>query len=154
MPPLRLRAAALLLSACGLATAAEEPPLVLRLEPRLSEELAARPEGRPVWGSAERLVARIDRDVTLIGAAELRRAGTVVRGDRITYHEADDEVIAVGNVRVVRQGNVFAGPALQLRLDGSAGVFLSPSFALGLYGGRGRAERIEFVGEGKVAMRD
>jgi LPS-assembly protein len=154
MPHLCLRAAALLLTVCGSATAAEEPVLTLRLEPRLSEELAARIEGRPAWGSAERVIGRVDRDLTLIGAAELRRAGTVVRGDRITYHQADDEVVAVGNVRVVRQGNVFAGPALQLRLDGGAGVFLSPSFALGLYGGRGRAERIEFVGERKVAMRD
>ena len=155
MPHPRLRAAALLMSACGVAVAADDPPaLALRLEPRLSESVAQRLEGRPLYGSADRLVARQERDLTLSGNAELRRAGMVVRGDRITWHESDDEVVAVGNVRVVRQGNVFAGPALQLRMDGSAGVFLSPSFALGLYGGRGRADRIEFLGDRRVAMRE
>ena len=155
MPHPRLRAAALLMSACGAAAAGGEPPaLALRLEPRLSESVAQQVEGRPLYGSADRLVARQERDLTLSGNAELRRAGTVVRGDRITWHESDDEIVAVGNVRVVRQGNVFAGPALQLRMDGSAGVFLSPSFALGLYGGRGRADRIEFLGDRRVAMRE
>ncbi len=76
----------------------------------------------------------------------MRRAGTVVRGDRLTYYEADDEVMAVGNVRVVRQGNVFTGPELQLELDANEGCFESPSYFLPLYGGRGRAERIDFLG--------
>lgn len=154
MPHLPLRVAALVVSACLHTRAFADQPLPLKLEPRLSEAAAQLVEGRPVYGRGDRLSGRTEREVTLQGDAEVRRAGTVVQGDRITYYVPDDEVVAVGNVRVVRQGNVFTGPALQLRLEGSEGVFLSPSYTLGLYGGRGRAERIEFLSEDKVALRD
>jgi LPS-assembly protein len=152
MSHLRLRFAALLLTAFGHAQAFADAPLVLKLDSRLSEAAAALVEGRPVYGRGNRISARMDRELTLQGDAELRRAGTVISGDRITYYVPDDEVVAVGNVRVVRQGNVFTGPALQLRLDGSEGVFLSPSYALGLFGGRGRADRIEFLDADRVAL--
>ncbi|MBU6270341.1 MAG: LPS-assembly protein LptD [Betaproteobacteria bacterium] len=163
MPDLRLRAAALLLSACGQALAqgaaagpaADELPAPrLRLEPRLSELLATDDQGRPSYASADVIRGRVDHDLTLRGEAEVRRAGTVIRAERIRMLAADDELVAVGNVRVVRQGSVFSGPALQLRMEDSTGIFLSPSFALGLLGGRGRAERLEFLGEGRVAMQD
>ncbi len=139
---------------CGSALAQSPSGLALKLDPRLSEAPIASDEDRPVFATGERLSGRTERDITLQGQAQLRRAGTVVRADRITYYVPEDEVVAVGNVRVVREGNVFTGPSLQLRLDGSEGIFLSPSYTLGLYGGRGRAERIEFLDEKRVSMRD
>ena len=154
MTHFRLRVAALVVSACSHPQAFADQPLSLKLEPRLSEGAAELVEGRPVYGRGNRITGRTDREITLSGDAQLRRAGTVVQGDRITYYVPDDEVVAVGNVRVVRQGNVFTGPALQLRLDGTEGIFLSPSYTLGLYGGRGRAERIEFLGPERVGLRD
>ena len=120
--------------------------LALKLDPRLGEANARAGEGRPVFGRGDRLSGRTGRETTLEGDAELRKPGTVVRADRLTYYEADDEVMAVGNVRVVRQGNVFTGPQLQLELDANVGWFDSPSYFLPLYGGRGRAERIDFLG--------
>lgn len=154
MLSLRRRVVALILTACGCAQAVADQPFALKLEPRLSETAAALVEGRPVFARGDRLGGRPEHELTLSGNAELRRAGTVVRGDRLTYYVPDEEVVAVGNVRVVRQGNVFTGPALQLRLDGSAGIFLSPSYALGLYGGRGRAQEIEFKDGERVLLRD
>lgn len=118
----------------------------LKLDPALSEERAEITEGRPVYARGQRLYGRAERETTLEGDAELRRAGTVVRGDRITYYEADDEVIGVGNVRITRQGNVFTGPQLQLKIDTNEGWFDSPSYYLPAYGGRGRASRVDFLG--------
>jgi len=140
--------------ACLSAHAAGEGALALRLERQLSESGAALVEGRPVFGSAQLLSGRAGRELTLSGDAELRRAGTVVRGDRITYYVEDDEVVAVGAVRVVRQGNVFTGPELRLKLDTNEGFFAQPSYYLPLYGGRGDAARIDFLGEGRIALRD
>ncbi len=140
--------------ACLSAHAAGEGALALRLERQLSESGAALVEGRPVFGSAQLLSGRAGRELTLSGDAELRRAGTVVRGDRITYYVEDEEVVAVGAVRVVRQGNVFTGPELRLKLDTNEGFFAQPSYYLPLYGGRGDAARIDFLGEGRIALRD
>jgi LPS-assembly protein len=118
----------------------------LKLERELLESSATDQEGRPVFARGDTMVGRVDRETTLDGNAELRKAGAVLKGDRITYYTADDEVVAVGQVRLTREGNVFTGPQLQLRLDANTGVFINPEFALPLYSGRGRAEKIDFLG--------
>ena len=147
------RIAALLSVAwCASVLAAGDDGVVLRLEPRLSESAAAQTEGRPLYGQAEMLDGRVERELTLRGDAEVRRGGTVVRGDRITYYVPDDELIAVGNVRVVRQGNVFTGPQLQLKIDANEGFFTSPSYYLPAYKGHGQAERVDFLGPDQLAM--
>jgi LPS-assembly protein len=129
-------------------------PLRLRFESRLGERKAAAGDALPVYGSSERLTGRTGRDSTLEGEAELRRAGTVLRADRITYYEADEEVFAVGNVRVNRDGNVFAGPQLRLKLDTSEGSFSSPGYYFPQYRGRGRAALIEFLGPSRTRFRE
>ena len=151
--PLRF---AVLLSAasCMPADAAAGEPLVLRLEQRLNESAALVTEGRPVYGRGDVLSGRVEREITLSGDAEVRRAGTVVRGARITYYPQDDEVVAVGDVRIVREGNVFTGTALRLKIDTHEGVFSDPSYYLPVYGGRGRAAEVEFLGPERAALRD
>ncbi len=137
---------------CASVQAAAGEGVALRLDPSLSESAAAQTEGRPVYGRADHLTGRTEREVTLEGDAEVRRAGTVVRADRITYYPPDDEVVAVGSVRVVRQGNVFTGPELRLKIDANEGFFTSPSYYLPAYRGRGHAERVEFLGPERVAL--
>ena len=128
--------------------------LKLRLDPELHDPGPARGQPRPLFGRGDQLDGREARDFTLRGEAELRRGGTVIRADRLTYYEADDEVIAIGNVRIAREGQVFTGPQLQLKLDAGTGGFDSPRFSLPLTGGRGSASRIDFKGDGQVDMSD
>ncbi len=155
-PRFRLSVFASLVStllAWGSATAQDgSPGFALKLDPSLSEEHAAITEGRPVYGSGERLYGRSGRDTTLEGEAEVRKAGAVIRADRLTYYEADDELFAAGHVRVTRQGNVFTGPELVLKLDANTGWFETPSYYLALYDGRGRAERIDFLGPDRMKL--
>ncbi len=124
----------------------------LKLDPQLSESRAAFTEGRPVYARGERAYGRTGRDTTLEGEAEVRKAGTVIRGDRLTYYETDDELFAAGNVRVTREGNVFTGPELKLKIDANTGWFESPSYYLGAYDGRGQAERIDFLGPERMRL--
>ncbi len=135
-------------------TAPESPGIRLRLDPQLSEQTAREQEGRPVYARGDRITGRTDRETTLEGNAEVRKGGTVVRGDRITYYPDDDEVVAVGDVQIVRQGNRFRGTQLQLRLDANEGFFQSPIYYLPRYGGRGRAERVDFLGPERLALHD
>jgi LPS-assembly protein len=121
-------------------------PMVLRSERQLNEATAKQQEGRPVFISGATVDGRTDRDTTAIGDAELRKAGSVLKSDRLTYYTADDEVLALGNVRFNRQGNVFTGPELQLRIDANTGTFNNAEFSFPLFSGRGRAQKIDFLG--------
>ncbi len=142
-----------LLLAAGNATAQDASGgFALRLDPVLSESRAEITEGRPVFGSGERIFGRSGRDTTLAGNAEVRRAGSVIRADRLTYYQADDELLAAGRVRVTRGGNVFVGPELALKLDANTGWFESPAYYLAAYDGRGNAERIEFLGPDRMRL--
>ncbi len=149
-------AAALL--ACGGAAGAQATAggqgLALRLETELREDNLVSDAPRPTFARGDAVTGRQGRETTLEGDAEIRRGGTVVRADRITLYETDDEVVAVGNVRIAREGQVFTGPELQLKLDANQGSFASPRFYLPLTGGSGSAERIDFLGRGEVEMRD
>ncbi len=66
----------------------------------------------------------------LEGDAEIRRDGSVVRGDRITYTQATDEVNVEGNARVYREGAVFAGPRLDFRIEAQTGAMPNANFTL------------------------
>lgn len=134
------------------APAAPPASSALRLETELRAENLDSEAPRPTFARGETITGRASRETTIEGGAEIRRGGTVVRGDRLTLYEADDEVVAVGNVRVAREGVVFTGPQLNLRLDAGEGLFQSPSYFLPLTGGSGSAERVEFSGRSQVAL--
>ncbi|HEY0879366.1 MAG TPA: LPS-assembly protein LptD [Zeimonas sp.] len=150
-PPVPVVLSALLVSSHAMAQGASAG-FPLKLDPALSESRAEITEGRPVYGSGQRLYGRSERDTTLEGNAEVRKAGSVIRADRLTYYPADDELLAAGHVRVTREGNVFTGPELALKLDANTGWFETPSYYLALYDGRGNAERIDFLGPDRMRL--
>jgi LPS-assembly protein len=120
----------------------------LRLTP--SRELAPPPRGDAARGRstvvrADRVQARPELDMVAEGQVEFRRAGTVIRADRITYDSAQDRANANGNVRVSRDGNHYWGPELQLQVQRFEGFFLEPQFTLGRTAAGGTAQRFEFV---------
>jgi LPS-assembly protein len=133
-----------------MALALDERPVA---PPVVGVQRSASPEapkpGGPVFGEAQKIEGRTDRDLSLVGEAVVRRDGLVIRGDRITYYEADDEIFVVGNARLVRDGSVFVGKELRLKLDTNEGVFTSPEFSLPTYRGQGAAERMEFLGKNR-----
>ncbi|MBI5257098.1 MAG: LPS-assembly protein LptD [Burkholderiales bacterium] len=132
------------LAATGVAWA--EPPLVL--QPTL--QLPPPPRGdkarqRPIILLADELRARPDLDALAEGHVEFRRAGTVIRADRLSYDSADDLAVARGNVQILREGSSFRGPELQLKVQRFEGFFLQPEFDLPLLGSGGRADRVDFL---------
>ncbi|MFZ4757074.1 MAG: hypothetical protein ACOYLX_02760, partial [Burkholderiaceae bacterium] len=106
--PLPLTAVAAALLCCGPAAFGQVAPL--RLETELREQNLSSGAPRPTFARGDAIDGRQDRETTLQGRAEIRRGSTVVRADRITLYEADDEVVTVGNVRIVHDGQVFTGP--------------------------------------------
>ncbi|MDO8933366.1 MAG: LPS-assembly protein LptD, partial [Rhodocyclaceae bacterium] len=124
---------------------------------------------RPSFISADRMHGRNDVEMIAEGAAELRKIGTVLDADRLTYWHLDDEVEALGNVRLQKDQDVYTGPKLRMKVEESTGFFERPVYSMprtktytpvAMLGseveetatttitGRGEAEEIEFLGEG------
>jgi LPS-assembly protein len=135
------------------AAAAEPlPPPRLRLERLLIERPAAPDERSPTFARARSIEGSPGERVVLKGEAEIRRGGTVVRGDSITYTLATDEVSVVGNARLFREGAVFTGPRLDFRVDAQIGAMPDVNFSYAPRQGRGEASLIEFLGNQRVRV--
>jgi LPS-assembly protein len=120
------------------------PPLRLQTElsPHPSSDKAAQ---APMIIRAKTLRGSPEQEAVAEGDVEFRRGGTVLRADRVDYSFVDDRVVAKGHVRISRDGSVYTGPELQLKVQQFEGFFLSPSFDFGRIGAGGSADRIDFI---------
>lgn len=129
----------------------EAPPVSGELVPRLAEPATAKTqpatpdENPPTFVSGERMTGYNQRGVELEGNAELRRAGGVVKGDKLTYDQDSDEAFVHGNARISREGSLAVGPEARLRVEANEGYMLSPDYYFQETGGSGKAERIDFI---------
>ena len=69
-----------------------------------------------------------DDNIYLTGNAEVRRAGTVIRGDKITYTQSTDTVNVKGNAVVIREGARFTGPELSYQIETQSGEMQEVSY--------------------------
>ena len=169
MPVLRARPPSHCLSLIALACAASAagaqvpPPAVAASAPALpasgpdaplllkpSTQLSPPPRGeqarqRPVIVQADEVRARPDLDAVAEGDVQFRRAGTFIRADRLTYDSPEDLAIARGGVRIEREGSIYRGPELQLKVQRFEGFFLQPEFEFLQLGSGGRADRVDFL---------
>jgi LPS-assembly protein len=137
----------------GAAAARAEPPQ-LRLERALGEGRGTAAANGAAFVRADTVAGEAQEEVRLEGNAEIRRGGSVLRGDVITYTIATDEVEATGNVRVYRDGVAVFGPSLKLRLDARSGAMPDAGFTYAPHGGRGTARRIEFFDGNRLRIED
>ena len=145
--PLRYFALAPLASALSLAWA--EPPALVPSTSLSATATGEQARQRPVFMQADEIVGRPDLEAHAQGNVEFRRAGTVIRADRVTYDSADDLARARGNVQIRRAGNLYKGPQLELKVQRFEGFFLQPEFELGLLGSGGKADRIDFLDDSR-----
>lgn len=115
-----------------------------------STALAPLPAGavtsqRPIVLRADALLLRPALDAVAEGSVEFRRAGTLIRADRLSYDSGQDRASALGQVWVTRGGMRYSGPELQLKVERFEGFFLQPEFDFSSLGAGGRADRIDFL---------
>ncbi len=128
-------------------------PIVLRASPMLQENIPANVRKQlPSFFSGERLEGQTDVLTVLEGHATLRRGDLSVRADRLEYYQPDDLAKAKGNVRVNRAGNVYEGPAMELRLDAFEGFFTEPSYTFLQNQAHGEASRIDFIDDKRAVI--
>jgi LPS-assembly protein len=128
------------MSVAGIAHAQES--LQLRLQNDLLPPVKKTREGAVSFSRSDQIEGTTDTELILTGNAELRRAGgDVFMADRMRYVQVDDELFANGAVRIVRDGNVYTGPELRIKLDDYSGYFSNPEYAL--TGARSRRAPVE-----------
>lgn len=99
----------------------------------------------PSYIRAEQITGQADINAVLEGGAELRRADTVIRADRVEYTLADDTVNAQGNVHINHGGNVYQGTALKMQVDAFQGDFNNATYQFLATQGHGDADRVQFL---------
>ena len=114
----------------GVLPADSGPTLALRSSSKMTPPRKDSPEPRPVFLSAQRMQGEIDREFVAEGDAELRKVGSVVNADLMTYWPLEDEVEAEGSVRLQQQDDVMTGPKMRLRLDDRVGYIDQPTYVI------------------------
>lgn len=123
-----------------------DEPIELRPSPLLQPAPRGDAARRlPITLNAQTVTGSPDLDAVAEGNAEFRRGGMRISADKLRYEQADDLATALGNVRISRDGNVYTGPELQLKVQRFEGFFLSPTYHFARTGAGGVAKRIDFI---------
>ena len=138
-------------SACLLNPLVQAQPLeiddsLLKSSPQLQERIdSATRHDLPTFILGDQITGRPDLETVIEGNAELRKAGIVIKADRLEYDQPTDTAKASGHVRINRAGNVYEGPLLELRVDAFEGSFTQPSYQFLRNQAHGQADRVDFV---------
>ncbi|MGH8807574.1 MAG: LPS-assembly protein LptD [Noviherbaspirillum sp.] len=108
----------------------------------------------PATIRAEQMSGRPDREIVLERDVEITRGPTTVNADKAIYRIVEDEVEAIGNIRMRRFGDTYTGDELRLKLEASEGYVLHPTYRLERNNAQGKAERIDFEGEDRATVID
>jgi len=129
------------------------PSLPLRGTPRLPEALPAEQVRQsPVFLEGDQLRGRPEKETVIEGDAVLRRAGTVIRADRLEYDQEADRARATGDVRVNRAGNVYEGPQLDVQVEKFRGHFEAPTYRFLQNDAHGQAARADFIDDNHTVV--
>ncbi len=106
----------------------------------------------PVYVEADRIEGSSETNVELVGDVKLRRRGQAVFADWMLYDVPDDEVYAIGNVRMFQQGNLLTGDKARLNLETDIGFVEHPRYRFLQTGGYGEGDRMDLEGPGKLKL--
>lgn len=144
----RLPFTAFALLTVPLALHAEESTLELRQQTSLISTFPE-DEQTPLFLDADRMSGRQDVEIEAEGEVELRKRGQVVNADRLLYRQEEDEVHALGNVRIEQKDSLVTGPELKMKLDTHRGYMRQPVYQISQPDAHGEAENLEFAGENR-----
>lgn len=106
----------------------------------------------PVTICAEQMKGLINRDIHLDREVELNRDEITVHADKATFRQVENEIDAVGNVRIKRFGDRYTGNSLNLNLDSNEGSIFNPTYHIEKTNGQGKAERVDFQGDTQATV--
>lgn len=135
------------LSTAALPLVASDPPLRLRSERKFNllgkkktplvpglltpSPVEPKKEDRyPLFVIANGIMGRIEALTEAEGDVELRKVGSLVYADKMTYWPLEDEVDAIGHVRMLQDGTVVKTPHLRMQLSEQIGFTEQAEYAI------------------------
>lgn len=92
--------------------------------------------------SSDSIDGTVDRDMHLKGRAQIRRNGSVLKADEITYNPDTDVADLLGNAELSKGNVTFKGPKGQFKVDAREGAMDNPAYELRDNGGNGTAKKL------------
>ncbi len=124
--------------------------------------ILSRPKKRdgPRTLEAQKIEGINQQSASAEGGVVLKQSNMEVRAERLDYDQTNDTATTVGKVTMLRDGDIFDGYDLKLKLDTEVGTLLSPTFFFGKtplrpnqrYEARGGAARMNFEGDSKERL--
>lgn len=134
---------------------APQPPAALRASPLLRDKIPdAERTQMPIFVSGDHITGQADVQTVIEGNAELRRADTVIRAERMEYSVPDDLAKARGQVHINRAGDVYEGTALDLYVNAFSGFFTDARYRFLKTQAYGEATRVDFVDSARSVVHD
>lgn len=150
------RLARLFSSAMVVASASALLPLSVHAQMSMPAPAPATPPAQdqdaPVNVSAEQMTGRPDRQVNLDRDVELVKAATTIKSDKAEYRIIQDEVEATGHVWMQRLQDQYTGDYAEMNMGTGAGYVTNPTYLIGKSGGRGKAQRIDFLSDDQAKV--
>lgn len=103
---------------------AEAPPIPGYVPPAILKQ----EDNYPLFIMANELQGRNDESTEATGDVELRKTGTLLLADRLTYWPLQDEVEATGHVHLVQEGTEIDAPHLRMKLSEQIGYIEQADF--------------------------
>ncbi len=125
----------------------DQQGLPLKLDDQLQVRGDLQDDKALIFTSAQKVEGVNDRTMNLIGKAEIRKNGTVVKGDQINYDLDTDIADVEGNALYSNSSTLFKGPRGKLKLDTKQGWIEKPNYELKTARSSGKAERADFLNE-------
>ncbi|WDZ96888.1 LPS-assembly protein LptD [Herbaspirillum sp. WKF16] len=146
------RLARLFSSAMAVASASSLLPLTVHAQMTAPAVAPADDKDAPVNVSAEQMTGRPDRQVNLDRDVELVKGHTTIKADKAEYRIIQDEVEATGHVWMQRMQDQYTGDHAEMNMGSGAGYVTQPTYLIGKVGGRGKAERINFLSDDQAQV--
>lgn len=146
------RLARLFSSAMAVASASSLLPLTVHAQMTAPAVAPADDKDAPINVSAEQMTGRPDRQVNLDRDVELVKGHTTIKADKAEYRIIQDEVEATGHVWMQRLHDQYTGDHAEINMGSGAGYVTQPTYLIGKVGGRGKAERINFLSDDQAQV--
>lgn len=113
---------------------------------------AAQRKYGPMFLLGQHISGRPDLEAVIEGNAELRKSDFSIHADRLEYYQPTDQARATGNVKINRNGNVYEGPYLELKVDAFEGMFQQPRYQFLQNNAHGQADYAHFLNENQTVV--
>jgi LPS-assembly protein len=119
---------------------------VLKLDDQLRTGTPIKDNKALTFTVSDAIEGIVERDMHLQGRAQIRRNGTVIKGDEIIYDPDTDIADVIGNAEIIK-GNVnFKGPKAKLKVDARDGTMDLPVYEFGDTRASGKASLLTIKG--------